>query len=173
MSVGRKKHGTVTAKELAVLLDVDHRTIGKFLNEGMPVVKRGRGGRASLYDPEACQDWKDARDAVAAVGVVKGHDIRARKELSTAMLNEQLHATRAGRLLDAEEVVKAWTAEIAGARAVILTAYTASADRVFRAAVTEGLAGVERELRALGETVLRELSLAPEKRPKKGRKKAA
>lgn len=156
-----------------MLLDVDPRTIGKFLDEGMPVVRRGRGGRVSLYDPDACHAWKDARDAVAATEAPDGRDARARKELAQALLAEQLHAIRGGKLLNAEEVIKAWVAEIAGARAVILTAYTASSDQVYRAAVTDGLPGVERELRALGDAVLRELSQAPEQRRKRSRKKAA
>lgn len=149
----------VTRQELAQLLGVNPRTVAKLLEEGMPVARRGRGGRPSLYDPAKCLEWKDARDQVA--GLTPANLVaqeRARRERAQAMLAEQMLAMRAGKLVDIDEVTRRWAAEIAGARAVILQSYTVAADRVFAAAQQDGLAGVERELKALAHEVLRELA---------------
>lgn len=180
MSVGqataptrRRKRALLTREQLATAWGVHARTVAKWQEEGLPVAVRGRGGRASRYDQEECDAWKAAREALAVdEGPVDLTRERARKERAQALLAEQLYAVRSGKLLDAALVEKAWAAEIAAARAVVLSSYTAAADRVYRAAVTDGLGGVERELKALAFAVLRELAGGADTRKRK-RKKAA
>jgi phage terminase Nu1 subunit (DNA packaging protein) len=171
-----KKPPRLTRIALASALGCDVRTIAKWQDEGMPVAVRGRGGRASLYDEEACRAWKIIRDQATASAdgpIGNGMRERARKERAQAQLAEQLYAVRAGDLLPASEVEKRWAAEISAARAVILTSYTTAADRVFRAATTDGLAGVERELKTIAYAVLRELSNPPAAaKPKKKKRQA-
>lgn len=159
----------VTRGELAVEWAVHPRTIAKFIEEGMPVAKRGRGGRSSLFNLEACQAWRDAREHLAADQPVDLPRERARKERAQALLAEQLYAVRSGKLLPAEDVERIWMAEVRSVRSAILASYTASADRVYRAATTDGLAGVERALKAIAHDVLRELADGPKKRPGKGK----
>lgn len=166
------KNQGVTARQLAQALGVHTRTVDKFVSDGMPVAKRGRGGRPSRYDLDECQAWKAAREAAAAQdGPVDLARERARKERAQALLAEQLYDVRSRKLVAVEDVEKAWTAEITAARAVILASYTAAADRVYRAGVQDGLGGVERELKGLAYEVLRELSqptvASSTKKPKK------
>lgn len=169
-----EKSPLVTARQLAVAFVVHPRTIAKFMDEGMPVAKRGRGGRPSMFDLAVCTAWKEAREQLPADdgGPVDLTRERARKERAQALLAEQLYAVRSGKLVSTADVEKAWQAEIAAARSVILSSYTTAADKVFRAATTDGLAGVERELKAIAYGVLRELSDGA-KAPKKKKRKAA
>lgn len=165
----------LTRKELAVLLEKDPRTLSKWQDEGMPVARRGRGGRPSLFDEAEVRAWIQAREEVARDnGIVDVNEARARKEHWQACLAEQLHAMRARTLLPAGEVEQAWASEVAAARNVLLAAAVSRADRVFRAGTLEGLPGVERELKAMVHEALRELAGGPEapKAPKR-RKKAA
>lgn len=163
-------HDLVTRRELAERLDVHMMTVTKWERDGLPIAQRGRKGKPSLYSEVEVRAWLQARDEAAeTAGVFDAAMERARKEHWQACLAEQLHAMRAKTLLSAEEVEKAWASEIGAARAVILTSYTAAADRVYRAGTTDGLAGVERELKAIAYSILRELS----EPTSKGRKPAA
>lgn len=150
----------VTRRDLADRLSVHMQTITKWEREGMPIARRGRKGKPSEYSEAAVRAWRDKREAVAQT-VPGAFDVvqeRARKERAQAALAEQMHAVRSGRLIDAEEAEKRWAHEIAAARSLILTSYTMAADRVFAAAQTQGLAGVERELKAVAYEVLKELA---------------
>lgn len=156
---------------MAAALGCDIRTVAKWEDEGLPVAVRGKGGRPSLYDLEECLAWQAAREQLAAEDgtVTDLKAARARKEHWQAMLAEQMHQIRAKDLLPRVEVQQRWAAEIGAARAVILQSYTASADRVLRAAVRDGLAGVERELKGIAFEVLRELSSGAPSAKRKGR----
>jgi hypothetical protein len=83
---------------------------------------------------------------------------RARREKGYAQLAEQLHAVRSGALLSAEVVERAWCAQVAALRAVLLASPTTHADKIYRAATTEGLVGMEQALRELAHEALRELA---------------
>lgn len=156
----------LTRLELAAALGCDPRTIAKWLELGLPVARRGRGGRASRYDEAACRAWKTARDEDShRAGALDPIQERAKRERAQALLAEQMFEVRAKRLLSADDVERVWQAEIAGARALILSSYTGASDRVYRAATTDGLAGVERELRALAHAVLRELARRTSEEP--------
>jgi phage terminase small subunit len=150
----------VTRRELADRLGVHMQTITKWEREGMPIARRGRKGKPSEYSESAVRAWKLQRESVAQAGPGALDVIRerARKERAQAALAEQMHAVRSGRLLDVDEAEKRWATEIAAARSLILASYTMAADRVFAAATTQGLAGVERELKAVAYEVLRELA---------------
>jgi phage terminase Nu1 subunit (DNA packaging protein) len=157
---GGGKPQSITAKQLADAIGVDRRTIAKWQDDGMPVAVRGRGGRPSQYDLDACRAWKDARDQVATDldGQIDLLRERARKDRAQALLAEQLYAVRAGKLLDAEAVTRAWSREYAAIKAILIASYTSAADRIYRAATLEGLIGVERELKAVAFAALREIS---------------
>jgi phage terminase Nu1 subunit (DNA packaging protein) len=164
----------VTRAELAKRLECHEVSITRWQREGLPVARRGGRGRASLYDEVAVRAWLLAREAAA-----KAEDApldlaqeRARKERWQGLLAEQTFKVRERLLLPVAEVEKAWLAEVTAVRAVILASYTADADRVHRAGVLDGVAGVERELKDLAERVLRELA-DPTRPAKRRRKKAA
>ena len=55
-------------------------------------------------------------------------------------------------------MARVWRGEVTAIRSLILSSYTTHADRVYRAGVTKGVAGVEAELKALANEVLRELA---------------
>ena len=150
----------LTRKELAVLLEKNLRTIAKWKDEGLPVAKRGRGGRPSLYDEAEVRAWVQVREENARqAGTADPALERALKDRAQRALAEQLFQIRARTLLPADEVERALAAKIAGARALILTSYTSAADRIFSAAHNGGgVSMVERELKALANEVLQELA---------------
>ena len=149
---------TLTRQELADALGCHAQSISQWVGDGLPVAERGRGGRSSRYDEAACRAWVEARNETAAGEQVDLVKERARRERAQALLAEQLHATRAKKLLDADEVEATWTAEVSRVRAKILSTYTTSADRVHRASTLRGVAGVEQELKDLAYSILRELA---------------
>jgi len=170
----------VTRRELAALPDlpgqvgpVHMQTITKWEREGLPVAKRGRKGKPSLYKEADVRTWLQARDEAA-----KGPETldlvmaRCRKEHWQAMLAEQTHQVRAGKLLPADEVAKVWGLEVAAVRARLLALPQTLASRVHRAGALDGEPGVERVLHDAVREVLRELA-GEMKVPVKRRKRRA
>lgn len=154
-----KREVLLTRRALAALLKVHMQTVTKWEREGMPVSERGSKGRPSMYREVDVRAWLAARAQAAKNGT--GLDLaqeRARKEHWQALLAEQTHRVRARELLPAAEVEKAWSAERDAIRTKILATYTTHTDRVHRAAVIDGLAGVERALKDIAYDVLRELA---------------
>lgn len=150
--------------QLAEALGCNVRTLAKWLEEGMPVVRRGRGGRASLYDEVEVRAWLEAREEAARGEegpLVLEHE-RALKEHWLALVNKQTYLTRERQLIPAAEVEVALSRERDAVRAKVLSIYTTRADRLHRIATLEGVAGVEEELRQIGHEVLRELAEPPE-----------
>ncbi len=164
----------LTRRALAEKLGCHMMTITKWEREGLPVEKKGAKGKPSLYDEVAVRAWLMAREAVAndPEGPLDLVQERAKKERWQGLLAEQTFKVRERLLLPAAEVEKIWLAEITGVRAVILASYTSDADRIFRAATLDGVAGVERELKDLAERVLRELA-NPTRSARPRRKKRA
>ncbi len=149
----------ISRRELAVAMGVHMQTITKWEREGMPIAKRGRKGRPSLYRLADVRAWHEAREAAAKTGA--GVDVaaaRASKETWQGKLAEQSYLVRSRELLPRADVEKAWSLEIAAVRTIIMSAYTTNTDRVFRAATLEGRAGVERELQAIADAALLELA---------------
>ena len=161
---------------LASALGVNVRTIAKFQDEGMPVAFRGRGGRASKYDLEDCRDWLAARNGGKdAAGPLNFLETRARKEMAQARLAEQAFEIKAGLLVPVEQIEKTWGDHVSAVRTLILATYTTAAARIQRAATLDGLAGTERELKALAYEILNELATGelPAKRPRAPKAKTA
>lgn len=149
----------LTTRELAARIPCAVRTIAKWMDEGLPVEQRGRGGRPNKFNESAVRKWLAKYTAAQKPGVVGAvAQERARKERAQAILAEQTFQMRARKLLPVEEVEKLWSAEVTAVRAVILSSYTTHADRVHRAAILEGVVGVEEALKDLAHEVLRELS---------------
>jgi phage terminase Nu1 subunit (DNA packaging protein) len=137
----------------------DGRTISKWLEEGLPLAKRGRGGRPSLYDEAKCRRWIASREKQTATpGVVDLARERARKERAQAVLAEQTFQARSRELLPRAEVEKMWAAEVAAVRTKLLALPTVLADQLHRAAVLEGVDGVEARLQTAILDVLTELA---------------
>lgn len=149
----------ITRDQLAVRMDVHPRTIVKWESEGMPVAKHGGRGRATLYRFVDCRQWYRSRekraDDINNVDVTRE---RARKERAQAVLAEQTAAVRAKNLLPADQVVKAWSDEIAAVRTKLLAIPDAYRDRVCQAFQMEGPDGVERVMKEGIYDALRELA---------------
>lgn len=151
--------GLCTRRQLAELLGQHMQTVTKWEQDGMPITERGRRGKPSLYAVAAVQAWLEAREVAAQTGgAVDVARQRARKELAQAVLAEQTYQIRAKELLPRQDVEKAWAGEVSAVRTKLLSWSTTIADRVHRAGMLTGVAGVERELRDATEDVLRELA---------------
>lgn len=161
--------GLLTRQQLAPLIvlpahptGVHPQTIVKWEREGLPIAQRGRRGKPSLYRLGDVRAWLQRREAAAAPGT-GGTDLireRATKERWQGQLARQSFLVKQGQLLPVADVERVWDKEIAACRTIILNHYVSAADKVFRAATMEGLAGVERELKALAYAALRELASA-------------
>jgi phage terminase Nu1 subunit (DNA packaging protein) len=156
-----KRRKLVTRREAAAALGVHMDSVFKWERGGLPVVVRGGRGRPSKYDLEAVRAWLAARDQAArktVEGPLDPVQERAARDHWQAELAEQTHQIRQKSLLPADEVSRAWAAEIAGVRAKLLALPTTFADRIHRAATLHGLAGVEKTLQAAVYDVLRQLA---------------
>lgn len=156
-----KRKTTVTRREVAETLGVHMATITGWERQGLPIVKRGGRGRPSRYDLEAVRAWLAARDQAARKAVAGPLDPvqeKAARDHWQAELAEQTYKIRQKVLLPADEVERAWSAEVAAVRSKLLALPTTFADRLHRAATLEGLAGVERVLQAAVHDVLRQLA---------------
>lgn len=156
----------LTRRQLAAVADlpgqdgpVHMQTVTKWERDGLPIAKRGRKGKPSLYSEADVRAWLAVREEVAESGnALDLAQERARKEHWQALLAEQLHKTRERDLLPRADVEKAWTAEVAAVRTKLLAWATTLADRVTRAATLEAEPGVERVLGEAVREVLRELA---------------
>lgn len=150
----------LTRRQLAAALGVHMMTVTKWERDGMPVADRGAKGRPSYYREADVRAWQQQRDQAAREpgATVDLARERARKERAQAILAEQTYKVRSGELLPRDGVEKVWAAEVAAARAVLLSWQSTLADRVFRVAISEGVGGVERVLQDAVHDVLRELA---------------
>lgn len=154
---------TVTRPDLAELLDVNERTIAKWQAEGMPVLRRGRGGKPSAYNLAVAFRWaRDSGKFVTQAAAHHGPSARDRKELAQAIESEQRIAIKARTLIPIEDVEKTWSAVVTGIRAKLLAMPTALADRLHRASAQHGAAAVEATLEEAVFDTLRELSTGGE-----------
>jgi len=162
------KRKLATRREVAETLGVHMDSISKWERQGLPIVTRGGRGRPTMYDLEAVRAWLAARDE-AARKVVEGEldpvQEKAARDHWQAELAKQTLAIREKNLLPADEVDRAWRAEVAATRAKLLALPTTFSDRIYRAGTLDGLAGVERTLQAAVYDVLRQLSGAAEAEP--------
>lgn len=152
--------GLLTRRELSLRLDRHMQTITKWEAEGLPIAIRGRRGRPSRYDEGKVRAWLEAREEAAKqpAGAMDLVQERARKERAQAELAEQAYQAKARELLPKGEVERVWSGHIQAARTVLLGMRQTYADRLFRTATLEGLAGVERLLEEIAREILRELA---------------
>lgn len=149
----------LTRRELAEAMHVVMMTVTKWEARGMPVLERGRPGKPSYYDLEACEQWKAAVEEQAkSTGTIDVAQERALRERAQAALANQTFQIRSGELLPRVEVERQWEAEILAVRTKLLQIAPTFAERVYQAAITDGIPGVERLLGACVDEVLRELS---------------
>lgn len=157
---------TLTRLELAKVLDIGPQRLAKYVEDGMPVAERGRGGRASRYDPAAVRAWLEERgkvgtgeqkvgtaSAVAAVAMA-----RARKEQAQAALAEQLQAVRAREFLPRAEVKRAWEGIVTAVRTKLLAAPETHADRLLRAVELGGRPALVQAFMEVNREICRELA---------------
>ena len=190
--MARSKAATplLTRRQVAALPDlpgqagpVHMQTVTKWERDGLPIAERGSKGKPSLYAEPDVRAWLQARVEVANSGTALDLAVeRARKEHWQALLAEQTHRTRERELLPRAEVEKAWGAEVAAVRTRLLALPQTLADKAHRAAVMDGVGGVERVLHDAVRDVLRELAggeeanateSATRRRPKKRGRRAA
>lgn len=148
----------LSRRELATRMRVHMMTVTKWERDGLPIAHRGRRGKASYYRESEVRAWLAAREAKANGS---HHDVaqqRARKELAQAIEAEQRVAVRAGALVAREEVERAWAAEVAAVRTILLAWPSTLADRLHTVALTEGPVGIETTLVEAVHDLLRELA---------------
>lgn len=156
----------LTRRDLAAALSVGRpeplhmMTVTKWERDGMPIAERGGKGRPSKYDEAIVRAWLKTRDdsAKASNGFVDVARERARRDRAQAELAEQTFQMRSRELLPRVEVERQWEAEVVAVRAKLLQIAPAFAERVYQAAVSEGVGGVERALASSVNEVLLELS---------------
>jgi phage terminase Nu1 subunit (DNA packaging protein) len=144
-----------TRRAMAADAEVSLRTFADLEAAGVVVpAERGRGGRASLYDPVATlrQILHHLRQERPAGGE---QSARMRRDLAQAALAEQTHQARAGALLPVKEVRHAWLSIVVAVRAKLLRLPSAMADLLAHASTP---AEVQRILDAEIRSVLTELS---------------
>jgi phage terminase Nu1 subunit (DNA packaging protein) len=161
--------GLLTRRELAAALPAHPRSIARWLEEGLPVAERGRGGHASKYSLAAVRTWLRARETTPAADLTAA---RIRRETALATEAEQRIAVKAKNLIPIDEVEKTWGRIVAAVRARLLSMPTALSGQLHRAAVTDGEAAVEAVLQEGVYDALRELADSKAE-PRKPRKRPA
>jgi hypothetical protein len=144
---------------LAAVLGVSVRTLAALEAARVLIpAQPGKGRRGAQYDLTVAVP---AYLAYQAAQRPTSGSARERRDHAQAALAEYTLQVRRREYLLAADVGRAWVAQIAGARALILAAWVECGDRVHRAAVTAGLPGVQRELQAVGRQILTELAAQP------------
>ncbi len=146
--------------ELAQALGIHPRTLDKFIEEGMPVRVRGRGGRPSEYEEAEARAWLAVRNDVTPEDDAPDGR-RAQREGWRVALLEQTFKARQRKLIPAEERDAAWAGETARIAAIVESWRTSLAPDALSVALKDGPGGVERLLAAKVDEVLRELAGLP------------
>jgi phage terminase Nu1 subunit (DNA packaging protein) len=160
MAKRQPKKQLLTRPELATAMGVVPSTITRWEADGMPVEKKARRGKHTLFDLEAVVAWDQARKEAEAAAHANLDNMfpRDRKELAQAIEAEQRVAIKASKLLFVEEVDRAWSAHVGAVRAKLMACPANWADRLHRAATLKGVAGVEHILDQMVRDVLTELA---------------
>jgi phage terminase Nu1 subunit (DNA packaging protein) len=95
----------VSRAELATLLEVHLRTVGTWVDEGMPVKQRRKGGKGNLYDPEACRAWREEHHPTTSESYNLPAE-KARHERAQAVKTELQIAVQRGELVPREQAVR-------------------------------------------------------------------
>ncbi len=151
----------VTRQQLGKIFDKVPRTIAKWLEEGLPVAVRGRGGKPSLYPVPQCVQWVLKRE-LAANGPAAGGNLSPQQEraqldrVRREKLELEMQVDRS-ELLPADQVDREF-ADISNAvKARMRRIPDAIADRVI-AQAARGPAAVKALLLAEIDDALRELA---------------
>jgi hypothetical protein len=143
----RKRRTTrklLTRLELAAVLDCHVRSISRLQADGLPVARRGRGGRKTLFDERVAVAWMLSREATH-VGVEALRRCTAEKLHAEAILLDQTFKIRARDLLPRDEVEKVWSLEISAVRALLEAWVSPLAAHLCHAAA-EGIPEIEHAL---------------------------
>ena len=80
MSKGSAKEDRrVNKQRLAELWNKDPRQIGRFIDEGMPQERGGRGGREVMFDVAEATEWRIRREVEKKHGELEAHKQRSAK----------------------------------------------------------------------------------------------
>jgi len=91
--------------QAARLLRVPPARITAWVEDGAPVLRRGRRGQGGLYDPEALRAWRKAR-AERTAGVFSLEEERAKLARQQRLRLEMENRWRAAQLIERDEVVR-------------------------------------------------------------------
>ena len=150
----------VTRLQLKDVLQVNDRTIYKFLDEGMPVARRGKGRQASLYDVGACVRWFIERERAAFSGTADGFSPQKERAILDRKRGEELDLRlkiKRGELVPIEDVAREFADCAAATKARIRRVPDAIVDRLL-AVAAHGPHGVKAILLAEIDAALRELA---------------
>ncbi len=110
----------VSRQQLASILGVHPDRISEYTAAGLPVLHRGGVGggleRRSQYDAVACAQWVRAHRP----GTFDAQKEKARRDRSTAELNELRLAERKKELVSAKDVELVWSRHVVEARTQLL-----------------------------------------------------
>jgi phage terminase Nu1 subunit (DNA packaging protein) len=147
---------TATRIQLATILEVNVRTIDKFVDDGMPVLKRGSGGRPSIYGVQPCVQWFVDRQRAALTG--EGLSPQQERALLDRVRREELELrlkVKRGELVAIAEVAQDFSECAAAVKARIRRIPDAMAERLAAAGTPAAIKGLL--LTAIDEA-LRELT---------------
>lgn len=95
--------------QVAIVLGIHPGSVSRLeANEGFPIAVRGAAGKGSQYDPTAVFAWgleRERRKYAPSGATIDVEQARARRDQSTAELNEQRLAERAGNLVSRAQSV--------------------------------------------------------------------
>lgn len=124
----------VSRLEAARLLSVSARSVDRFVDEGMPVARRGKAGRAAAYDVRACFAWYLEREKASLVGEdVSPQKARALLDLRRREELELKLQVRRGELMPIAEVARDFADFAVSVKARLRRIPDAVADRVVAA----------------------------------------
>jgi phage terminase Nu1 subunit (DNA packaging protein) len=98
----------LTADELSDLLDIDRRTIQRWIGRGCPCDRPGRG-KPNLFDEAEVVSWMEANNLTGKIGAPVSDTLEAaklRKELALAEKYELQTAKEKGLLIERAAVEK-------------------------------------------------------------------
>ncbi len=109
----------VTRAVAAAALGVPPNRINQWVNDGAPVLQRGRRGEAALYDVEALRTWKSQRvqDNAGSLSLEREKALLARAQREKLELEAQV---RAGQLVERDDVIAETRAGVHAVRTRLL-----------------------------------------------------
>lgn len=150
----------VTRLQLGVLFRKDPRTIASWIESGMPVALKGRGGKAAKYAVPDCIEWRIQQELQARgvnVGALSPHNERALLDRKRREDLELKMRVRQGELVSAEDVAREYADLAISVKSRLRGIPDASADQLV-AIARQGPAAVKGYLLARIDEALRDLA---------------